>query len=408
MKASEYQRLIFLNGLSGIRPELPFTWDKLEKKTRDHLSREAECYIFGGAGAGETMSANLEALRLHRLVPRMLSGKNALTLERNVFGQKLAHPVITSPVGVLEMVHKNADLALAEACKETHTLMVISSQASRSVEEITKVLGTSPRWFQLYWNKETRIVKSFVERAENSGCSAIVLTVDTTIPGWRTSDLESGFLPFLVGKGIAQYVSDPVFMELASKISVERQPGQRITLSLLKNVMAMNRNLPGGFLQNLRSKRAIKSIRFFSETFPHAFLNWDHVDQIKQWTNLPVVIKGIQHREDAVEAIRRGADGVWISNHGGRQVDGAIGSFDAFKQIQGSGLEPVPLFFDSGIRSGADAAKAVMQGAGLCGIGRLFLCGLALNGVKGAVEVIQNTVAELETTLTLCGASSEE
>jgi isopentenyl diphosphate isomerase/L-lactate dehydrogenase-like FMN-dependent dehydrogenase len=405
-KALDYQRQIYLNGLSGIKPEFPFTWDELERRTRNSVPERAATYIFGGAGSGQTMRNNRTGLDAETIVPSMLTGVEAIDLSIGVLGTKLKHPVIAAPVGVLEMAHPEGDLALAEACRETGTLMVISSQASFPMEEICKTLGNTPRWFQLYWNRTETVTKSFVQRAEACGCSALVVTVDTVIPGWRTADLAGGYLPFLEGKGIAQYVSDPVFTTLAERTAVERQPGQKITPSLIASVFRMNKVIPGGFFGNLRSQRAIKLIRTFSEHFPHPFLSWQHLSLLREWTSLPIIVKGIQSREDAEKALQYGAEGVYVSNHGGRQIDGAIGSFDALKTISKSTHLTSKLLFDSGVRSGADVFKALTNGASVVGLGRPYVCGLALGGVKGAVSVFNSILSELEVTMTLAGKAS--
>jgi isopentenyl diphosphate isomerase/L-lactate dehydrogenase-like FMN-dependent dehydrogenase len=230
--------------------------------------------------------------------------------------------------------------------------------------------------------------------------------VDTPVPGWRTADLNTGYLPFLEGKGIAQYTSDPVFLELAEKMTVERQPGQKVSLTLVAALLKMHRAIPGSYFRNLKEKRALKWIRTFSESFPHPFLNWSHVESLRSWTSLPIIIKGIQNPTDACKALELGVEGVYVSNHGGRQIDGAIGSFSALKEVRKGIKNDDSLIFDSGIRSGADVFKALSAGAQAVGVGRPYVCGLALGGVKGVVHVFESIRAELEATMMLTGAAS--
>ncbi|HWE43044.1 MAG TPA: alpha-hydroxy-acid oxidizing protein, partial [Gemmatimonadaceae bacterium] len=204
----ERQRRIFLDGVAGRRPAIPVDAARLEDAARAVMSAEAFAYVAGGAGAERTMAANREAFERWRIVPRVLRDVSERDSSITLFGQRLPSPMLLAPIGVLEMAHRDADLAVARAAAAEGVPMIFSSQASVSMEQCAAAMGDAPRWFQLYWSRSDDLVRSFVRRAEGCGCSAIVLTLDTTLLGWRTRDLDLGYLPFLRGKGIAQYVTD--------------------------------------------------------------------------------------------------------------------------------------------------------------------------------------------------------
>ena len=268
-------------------------------------------------------------------------------------------------------------------------------------------MGTSPRWFQLYWSRDDELVASFVARAERCGCEAIVLTLDTTLLGWRARDLDLGYLPFLHGKGIAQYTSDPVFMrKLGEPLPGPAPERGRVTVAALRAALTMARRVPGGTLRNLRAGTALAAVRRFVATYTRPSLEWTDLPRLRAMTKLPIVLKGILHPDDAHRAVDAGMDGVMVSNHGGRQVDGAIASLDALPPVVGAVKGRVPVLLDSGIRGGADAFKALALGATAVGIGRTYAYGLAIAGEEGVREVIANLVAELELTMALAGCAT--
>jgi lactate 2-monooxygenase len=251
--------------------------------------------------------------------------------------------------------------------------MIISSQASAPMEEIAKANSDGPRFFQLYWGKSDAIAESFVKRAEACGCKAIFITLDTTILGWRPRDLDLGHLPFLQSKGIAQYTSDPAFRALLS------QPPE-------ENPMAA----------------AVQ----FTQIFSDPGLDWARIAKIRSWTKLPVILKGIMRADDAARAVREGYEGILVSNHGGRQVDGGIGTLDALAGIVAAANGKIPVMLDSGVRCGADIFKALALGARAVGIGRPYVYGLALGGEAGVHTVMEYLTAELDLTMALNGCQS--
>ena len=238
----DWQKEIYLNGFAGIAPTVNIDLQKLEEVAQTKMSPEAFAYIAGGAGNESTVRSNREAFEKFKIVPRMLRNVSERDTSIELFGQKLASPFLLSPVGVLEMVHREADVAVGKAASELNVPFIFSNQASKPMEQVASAMGKSPRWFQLYWSKSNDLVASFVQRAEACGCSAIVVTLDTTMLGWRTRDLEIAYLPFLEGKGIAQYTSDPVFQRLMDEPDSVPVPKRKITMQTLGGLIQMVNN----------------------------------------------------------------------------------------------------------------------------------------------------------------------
>lgn len=364
------QGQIYRDGLAGARPELPLHPDALEAHAREVMTPEGFAYVAGGAGREATMAANRAAFHDRRIVPRMARDVAVRDMSVTLFGRTLPQPFLTAPIGVLSMCHPEADLAVARAAAAHGWTTIISNQASYPMEEIAAAAG--PRWFQLYWGKSDALVMSLARRAEACGCEAIVITLDTTMLGWRIRDLQLGHLPFLKGEGIAQYTSDPVFRSLLAQ-TPEEDP---LAAALL-----------------------------FTRIYSDPSLTWEKMKTLRRATNLPILVKGVQSREDAVLAVEHGFDGVIVSNHGGRQVDGAAGSADQLPSCAEAVDARVPVLFDSGVRGGADAFKALALGADAVCVGRPYAYGLAAGGQAGVESVMANFEAELELTLALSGCS---
>ncbi len=359
--------------LAGERPTLPMAWAELEAKARESLDERAIAYIFGGAGSEDTMRANLEAFRRWRIVPRVLRqdlSERDLSLE--LLGTEMPAPVLLAPIGVQTLLHDDGELASARAASTLRLPLITSTASATAMEEIAEANADGPRWFQLYWPNDDEIAASLVRRAEAAGFSALVLTVDNYLPGWKPRDLQQAYLPFLEGVGIAQYLSDPVF-----QAGLEKTPEEDIGAAV------------GHFLG----------------VFANPNLTWERLEWLRGETTLPIVLKGILHPEDAREARERGVDGIVVSNHGGRQIDGAIASLDALPPIVDAAGEGMAILLDSGIRSGADAFKALALGADAVLIGRPYLWGLALDGQNGIEAVLRSVLAELDLTMALCGAT---
>lgn len=408
--APGWQKKIYLDGLAGIKPKIPVDFNQLEKKARKHMTKEAWAYIAGGAGRGETISSNHRGFGQWKIIPRMLKDVSIRTTSTSLFGTKLPFPLLLSPIGVLEMVHKKADLAVAKAAARLGVPFIFSNQASVPMETVAKAMGDGPRWFQLYWSKSNAMVESFVKRAENCGCSAIVVTLDTTMLGWRTKDLDLAYLPFLKAKGIAQYTSDPVFMNLLKEkaIAEETKIERKIRPSSFLSLFQLLNNYPGNFFRNLTSGEPLAAVRQFIDIYSRPSLEWSDLAFLRERTKLPILLKGILHPEDAKLAMEHDMDGLFISNHGGRQVDGAVSTIEMLPKIKAAVGPDFPLILDSGVRSGADMLKALALGASTVGIGRPYVYGLALAGEEGVYEVLRNLMADFELNMALAGCRDLE
>ncbi len=403
----ERQFEIYVAGGRGVQPHVPVSFERLERAAQKAMSREGYAYVAGGAGTEETMRENRAAFERWRIVPRMLRDVSVRDTTVEILGTPLPSPFVLCPIGVLEMAHRDADVAVARAAAAEGVPFVFSNQASRPMEETARAMGDAPRWFQLYWSTSNELVASLVSRAESCGCSAIVLTLDTTMLGWRIRDLDLAYLPFLRGKGIAQYTSDPVFVDaLQETLRQAPPPSGRITLAALGTLWEMAGAYPGSRLASLRSGLARAAVRRFVETYSRPSLAWDDLAFLRERTSLPILLKGILHPADAVAAMEHGMDGIVVSNHGGRQVDGSIATMDALPGIVEAVAGRGPVLVDSGIRSGADVFRALALGASAVGLGRPYVWGLAAGGEAGVREVIRNVRADFDLTLGLAGCAS--
>lgn len=403
--ATEWQRKIYLRGFSGIKPPVNIDLSNLEVAAAGHLDQQASAYIVGGAGNESAMRTNREAFEKVRIIPRMLRDVGECNTQIDLFGRTIPSPFLLAPIGVLEMADPAADMAVARAAAAHGVPFIFSNQASVPMEECASVMGDSPRWFQLYWSKSNELVTSFVRRAERCGCSAIVVTLDTTMLGWRPRDLDLAYLPFLEGKGIAQYTSDPVFQKMLDEMEEEpADPDRILNLQSLQGLVTMVNKYPGkGFFKKLMSGRPTKAVRKFVSTYSNPRTTWDDLKFLRELTKLPILLKGILHPEDALKSLDAGMDGIYVSNHGGRQVDGSIASLDALPEIVRVVQNKVPIIIDSGVRGGADAFKAIALGATAVCIGRPYAYGLAIAGQEGVHRVIGNFMADFGLTMGLSG-----
>ena len=415
-RGREVQSRIYRAGVLGHRPVVPVEPAALEAAARRRMSRSAWAYVAGGAGQQRTARANLEAFDRHRLVPRVLVDVEARDTSVELFGRRLPAPLLFAPVGVLETVHREADVAAARAARALGLPFVVSSQGSVPMERTAAELRGSPHWFQLYWSKDDDVVDSFVDRAVATGAEAVVVTLDTHVLGWRTRDLDLGHLPFAHGLGIAQYTSDPAFRRLVERrVRARRdevadpepaEPSPRPTPAALRALVSIARHHPGRFRDNLRSPVPRAAVETFLDVFSRSTLTWEDLARLRSRTSLPIVLKGVQDPHDAALALDHGVDGIVVSNHGGRQVDGAVASLDALPGVVERVDGRVPVLFDSGVRSGADALTALALGARAVLVGRPWVYGLALAGADGARAVMEHVWAELDLTMALCGVRS--
>ncbi len=406
-KGSDRQKELYASGMRGELPIVPADHEKLKKLAKDRSTPEAYDYIAGGAGREDTMRQNRLGFGQWSIMPRMLNDVSKANTKIRLFGQQLPSPILLAPIGALELMHKRADLAVAEAAKNTGVPMIFSNQASVSMESCARIMEGSPRWFQLYWSKSDELVESLVKRAEASGCAAIVVTLDTTMLGWRPRDLDHAYLPFLHGKGIAQYTSDPVFLRLVNEDEDKKtEKGSGITPTAIQSAFRLARRFPGGFMSNLSSGKPIKAVRKFIDIYSRPSLTWENLSFLRELTQLPILLKGILHPEDAAKALDYGVNGLIVSNHGGRQIDSAVSSMQALPGIIKTIDAKIPVILDSGVRSGADVFKAIALGAKAVCIGRPYAYGLGVAGRAGVQAVIENYMADFELTMRLSGCNS--
>jgi lactate 2-monooxygenase len=366
---TQVQNQIYISGESP----WPVGAEEWEARAAEHLDAGPFGYIAGGAGAEATLRANREAFERRRLRPRMLGAHAERDISVEVLGTRSPFPFLLAPVGVLSIAHADGELAPARAAAAARVPFVLSTAASHSIEEIADAMGDGPRWFQLYWVSNRDVVASLVRRAEAAGYGAIVVTLDTLILGWRPRDLRNAYLPFRTGEGIAQFTSDPVFRELLP-VPPEEDP-----LVAAATMLAM---------------------------FPNLALQWDDLTYLRELTSLPVLVKGVLTAEDAVRALTAGVDGIVVSNHGGRQVDGAVASLDALIEVRAAVGPEATVLVDGGVRGGADVVKAMALGANAVLVGRPYVYALAVGGEAGVAALIEQLAAETDVTLALMGAGS--
>ncbi len=402
--AFKRQTEIYIAGLSGRRPKIPIDWDELQRRAEKKMTNTAFSFFVGGAGHGSTIRRNRQAFEKWRIVPRMLRNVSNRDCGTTLLGEKLPSPFLLAPIGVLELASPQGDLQVARAAEQEQIPYIFSNQASVAMELSARAMPNTAKWFQLYWSKSNELVASFVRRAENCGCSAIVITLDTTMLGWRTRDLDLGHLPFMKGQGLAQYTSDPVFQRMIDEpLGAEAPPAPPLSLALIANLWHLFRKHPGSLWSNLRGGRALKSVRQFITTYFRPSLTWSDLAFVRERTKLPILLKGILHPEDARLAIEYGMDGLIVSNHGGRQVDGALSSLEALPSITEAVKGQIPILLDSGIRGGADIFKALALGAKAVCIGRPYAYALAIRGEEGVRELIRNYKADFDLTMGLAG-----
>jgi L-lactate dehydrogenase (cytochrome) len=394
---------------------VPTVYRALAREAKRRLDARAYGYVAGGAGDEDTQRADRAAFDRWAVVPRVLRDVSRRDTSVELFGRRLPAPLLLGPVGALELVHPEADLAVARAAAAVGVPMVFSNQASVPMETTAAVMGEGPRWMQLYWSTSDELVESLLGRAEATGCDAVVVTLDTTMLGWRPRDLDLGHLPFALGKGIAQYTSDPVFRRLveeraaaaaarptgAAAGSVDRQPLP--TPAAVRALVGMARAWPGSLLENLRSPLPRAAVETFLSIYSRPSITWADLAWLRARTRLPIVLKGVLHPDDARRAVEEGADGLVVSTHGGRQVDRSVAALDALPDVVDAVDGRVPVLFDSGVRSGADVLVAVALGARAVLLGRPYAWGLGVAGEDGVRQVVEDVLGEFDLTLGLTG-----
>jgi lactate 2-monooxygenase len=367
----DFQVDVYLKGLAGVRPRLPFTFAELETRACATLGTELFSYVAGGAGDERTQRANVTAFDGWGLIPRMLVGAARRDLSIELFGRRFPSPLLLAPIGVIGLCSPDGhgDLATARASAATNVPMVASTLMVDPLEDVVAELGTSAGYFQLYTPDDPELTESFVRRAEAAGYEAIVVTLDTWRLGWRPRDLALASFPQLRGHCLANYTSDPVFRGKLAK-SPEEDPRAAALL--------------------------------WVKLFGNPTLCWEDLPWLRSLTKLPLILKGICHPEDARRALAGGADAIYCSNHGGRQANGGIAALDHLSAVVAA-ADGAPVLFDSGIRSGDHIVKALALGATAVGIGRPYAYGLALGGQEGIEHVLRCLLAEADLLMAVDG-----
>jgi isopentenyl diphosphate isomerase/L-lactate dehydrogenase-like FMN-dependent dehydrogenase len=370
---SNYQNEIYLNGMAGIRPHWPVEPSALEAAAAEAMSAEAYGYVAGSAGTESTARANRAAFDHWQIVPRFLRDVSARDLTTTVLGTPMAAPVALAPVGVQGIVHPEAELAVARAAGGLGLPFTLSTVSTHRLENVAEAAGDSPRWFQLYWPRDPDVAASLLARAKAAGFTALLLTLDTFMLSWRPRDLAAAYLPFLQRMGLVNYETDPAFL---------------------------------GGLDKAPDDDPIASILRWQSMFGDPAKTWDDLPWLREHWGGPIALKGVLHPDDARRAVAAGMDGVIVSNHGGRQVDGSIASLDALPGVVAAVGDQVDVLLDSGVRTGSDVIKALALGARAVLLGRPYVYGLGLGGEEGVRHVLACLLAELDLSMALSGCAS--
>ena len=371
----QVQLEVYSAAVQGKRIELPFSFEEWEARAKAALPETAYWYIAGGSGGGDTMRANRAAFERVKLRHRVLNDVSTREISTQIFGKTIPAPFLLAPIGVQGIMHADGERIPARAAATTGVPFILSTVSSVSIEEIAGIMGDSPRWFQLYPAKVREVASSMLSRVEAAGYSAIVVTLDTAVLGWREQDLRLGYLPFLEGKGIVNYFSDPVF-----RSTLARPPEEDPRTAIMQ----------------------------FLGMFTNPGFGWSDVEWLKSQTKLPILLKGLVHPADAKRAADVGVDGIVVSNHGGRQLDGGIGTLDALPAIISAVDGRIPVLLDSGVRHGADVIKAIALGAAAVLVGRPYAYAMASHGEEGVLHLIRSMMADIDLQLALCGLTSIE
>ncbi|KAH8812915.1 FMN-dependent dehydrogenase [Xylogone sp. PMI_703] len=379
LRFRRHQFDIYANGM--LRNQLPtITTDpnKLEQQAHEAMETKAFNFIYGGAGEHATMDDNRRAFKEWKFIPKMLVDANQRDLSIKLFGTQYSSPVLFAPIGAHGVYHSDGEIGVAEVAAELDIPYIHSTAATASIEEAANANGNGPRWYQLYWPQDNNITASLIRRASDNGYAVLVVTVDTWTLGWRPANLDGGFVPFIKGRGNQTGFSDPIF---------RKQFKEKYGVEVEDNIMAA----ASEWNADIFSGR------------PHT---WEKLEYIRSLWKGPIVIKGIQHVDDAIRAAELGMQGIVVSNHGGRQVDGAIGSLNVLPEIVEAVGDKMTVLFDSGVRTGADILKALCLGAKAVLIGRPYVYGLGINGKQGAKDVMMGLLADLDVTMGLVGLRS--
>ncbi len=370
MHYGDYQLSIYSDALRGTVPVHPMTFSDLERRAAAAMPGSVLSYVAGGCGDEFTQDDNVAAFNRWGFVPRMLVGTDQRDMSIELFGHTLPTPIFMAPVGVIGICDRDhhGDIATARASAQTGVPMIASTLTENPMEKVAPEADSTPGFFQLYTPTDRDLAASLVSRAEDAGYAGIVVTLDTFITGWRPRDLATGNFPQLRGHALANYMSDPVFRSRLAK-APEEDPAA--------------------------------AVMEWAGIFGNP-LSWDDLPWLRSLTDLPIILKGICSPDDTRRALAEGIDGIYCSNHGGRQANGGLAALEMLPRVVDA-ADGAPVLFDSGVRSGTDIAKALAMGATAVGIGRPYAYALAVGGVDGVVHLLKTMLAEADLLMAVDG-----
>ena len=384
-------RLSVLAGMLDLRPRglrALASVDDFERTANRKLPRIVSDFVSGGSDSEITVQKNLAAFRQIEWAPRFLKDVSNRSVTTDVFGQPLQIPVMLSPAGLASLVHRDGELAAARAAESAGTVFVVSTASSYSLEEISAVT-TGRLWFQVYLWKSREVISELVKRAEESRYEALVLTVDVPVVGKRVRDIRNGMAipPRIRPGGVLDVLRRPRWLAHLSK-------GPKLTFGSLVGSV------------DPKGKESIAS--YVDRELSNSAATWDELVWLRGIWKGPLLVKGILTAEDAKEALRRGADGIIVSNHGGRQLDNCPASIDALAHVADAVGDRIEVFMDGGIRRGSDVVKARALGASAVFVGRPWFWGLAAGGQEGVERMLEIFSDEIDRTLALLGSPDFE
>lgn len=360
--------------LNAIQSDLqfPINTTEFEEAAKKVMDFGPYGYVRSGAGGEETLRKNTAAFSKYSLVPQFLNDVSTINASITLFGRTYPQPFLFAPVGMNKLAHEEGEIAASSAAATYNIPFIQSTVSSYTMEEVKEATGDSPKWFQLYWSSNKEIALNMAKRAEKAGYEAIVLTVDTVMMGWREEDMRNQYSPLKLGLGKANFIADEIFVK---------------------------------GIENLEDETVIQGIL---DSIHHPTLSWDDIAQLRKQTTLPILLKGILHPKDAALAVEKGIDGIIVSNHGGRQLDGVISSLEALPAIVEVVNGKIPVLLDSGIRRGSDVVKAIALGADAVLLGRPYIYALAAGGQAGVEHLISSFIQEIHVSMGLIGAANIE
>tara|TARA_A100001037_G_scaffold304753_1_gene342602 strand:+ start:1039 stop:2259 length:1221 start_codon:yes stop_codon:yes gene_type:complete len=358
---------------------IPVRFESLEKEAKAKLRPGPYAYTSGGAGEEQTMASNRRELDRYEIVPRVLRDVSEINMGVELFGKQLPTPLVLAPIGSQRMYHEDGELGTARAAKKQNVPMTLSTWSSTPLELVAEVMADVPKFFQLYWMNEWEVTESFASRAESAGYDAIFITLDGQRGPWQPRSMETNY-------------------SINTEWSTDKDAPKAIFLSDPIVADSLGIEIDNWDSANEETIRLIKSRYKYNSS-----LTWEDINRLREVVDIPIVLKGILHPEDAKMALDIGMDGIVVSSHGGRRIDGAIGAASALDKISEKVNGEIPILFDSGIRTGTDAFKALALGATAVQVGRPYAYGLTLAGEQGVYETIGNLLAELESTIGVAG-----